>query len=91
MFSMGTVYVLEQRLDFLEGVKETANLCNWEEERVEELTDLLVRELIRIDNLMFDTFEATGNKKFAVEVWNTNMEELRHWLTLILGIKVRFI
>ncbi len=91
MFYMDTVSLLQQRLEFLEGVKETARLCNWSDEKIEDLGLLLLKEVIRIDNLMFDTYEATKNRDLSVEMWEQNMEDLRHWLTLILGIKVKFI
>ncbi len=91
MFYMDTVSLLQQRLEFLEGVKETASLCNWSDEKIEDLGLLLLKEVIRIDNLMFDTYEATKNRDLSVEMWEQNMEDLRHWLTLILGIKVKFI
>ncbi len=91
MFYMNTVTILEQRLEFLEGMKETAKLCDWPEAAIEDLGEVLLREVIRIDNLMFDTYEATENQVLAVSTWEDSMEELRHWLTLILGIKVKFI
>jgi len=88
---MDTVGILEQRLEFLEGMRETAKLCDWPDEKVEEFIEMLLLEVIRIDNLLFDTYEATENRMLAVGVWNASMEELRHWLMLILGIKVKFI
>ncbi len=91
MFYMDTVTILEQRLGFLEGMKDTAKLCDWSDADVEDLGAVLLQEVIRIDNLMFDTFEATENQVLAVSTWEDSMEELRHWLTLILGIKVKFI
>jgi hypothetical protein len=88
---MDTVSLLEQRLGFLEGMKETARLCNWTEEEVEDLALLVLEEIIRIDNLLFDTYEATENRDLAVAVWDASMEDLRHWLSLILGIRVKFV
>jgi hypothetical protein len=91
VFYMDTVSILQQRYEFLEGVKETARLCNWDEERIEELGMILLKEVIKIDNLLFDTYEATQNRALSVVLWNDNMEDLRHWLKLILGIQVKFV
>lgn len=91
MLNLDVVSVLEQRLEFLEGIAETAALCNWTPERIQELHDYLLDEVIKIDNLLFDTYEETDDPKLAYLVWEAHMEDLRHWLGLILGIKIKFV
>lgn len=91
MFYLDTVSLLEQRIEFLEGIKDTASLCNWPDEQIEEFSIWVLKEVIRIDNLLFDTYEATENRELSAILWNDNMEDLRHWLTLIFGVKIKFI
>ena len=85
------VSVLEQRLEFLEGITEVATNCNWPPEAVQELHDYLLNEVIKIDNLMFDTYTATQNRELAYLIWEGHMEDLRRWLGLILGIRIKFV
>ena len=89
--NLDTVSVLEQRLEFLEGVAEVAAMCNWGPEGVSELHNHLLDEVIKIDNLMFDVYEETQDPKLSYLVWEGHMEDLRRWLGLILGVKIRFI
>jgi hypothetical protein len=91
LVNLDTVSVLEQRLEFLKGITETALMCNWSPGRVAELHHHLLDEVIRIDNLMFDVYEETRSPELAYLVWEGHMEDLRHWLGLILGIKIRFV
>ena len=63
MINLDPVSVLEQRLEFLESITEVATNCNWAPEKVQELHDYLLEEVIKIDNLMFDTYEDTEEKK----------------------------
>jgi len=85
------VSILQQRVDFLEGVGEVAKDCNWTDEEVQGLLDYLIEELIDIDNLLYDVYEQTENKDTAFLVWENHMEDLRHWLSLILGIKIKYV
>jgi len=89
--NLDTISVLEQRLEFLESITEVATNCNWPPEKIEELHDYLLDEVIKIDNLMFDTYEDTEDPKLAYLVWEGHMEDLRRWLGLILGIKIKFV
>lgn len=89
--NLDTVSVLERRLEFLTGVAEVAAMCNWDPGRISELYSHLLDEVIKIDNLMFDVFEETQNPQLAYLVWEGHMEDLRHWLGLILGVRIRFI
>jgi hypothetical protein len=91
MVNLDTVSVLEQRLEFLESITEVATNCNWAPERIRELHDYLLDEVIKIDNLMFDTYEETQDHELAYLVWEGHMEDLRRWLGLILGIKIKFV
>ncbi len=91
MVSLDPVSVLEQRLEFLEGITEIAINCNWAPEQVQELHDYLLDEVIKIDNLLFDISEQTDDPQFAHLVWEGHMEDLRHWLSLILGVKIRYV
>jgi len=91
MVNLDPVSVLEQRLEFLEGITEVAKNCNWAPEKVQELHDYLLAEVIKIDNLMFDTYEETQDHALAYLVWEGHMEDLRRWLGLILGIRIKFV
>ena len=89
MGPLNAVEVLEDRLGFLESVQEIAQLCNWSPAQVEELHYYLLDEIIRIDNIMFDIHDETGSIQFAYNVWERHVEELRRWLCLVLGVKLR--
>ncbi len=91
MLILDTVAVLEQRLEFLEGVMDIATSCNWSSKKIQELHDYLLDEVIKIDNLLFDVYEETDNPKLAYLTWESHMEDLRYWLSLVLGIKIKFI
>ncbi len=88
---LGVVSILQQRVDFLEGLADVAKDCNWTDAEVQGLLDYLVEELVEIDNLLYDTYEQTGDKELAFIIWESRMEDLRHWLGLILGIKIKYI
>ena len=85
------VRILEQRRDFLKGIIEVATTCNWSEEDIAELQDCLWESLVEIDNSMFDTYVATEDRELARAVWESRMEDLRHWLGMIFGIKIRYV
>jgi hypothetical protein len=89
--NLDTVSVLEQRLEFLTGVAQVAAMCNWDPVQISELHNHLLDEVIKIDNLMFDVFEETQSPQLAYLVWEGHMEDLRRWLGLILGVKIKFI
>ncbi len=91
MPEIDAVAVLEQRLEFLEGTAKVAEMCNWPPDQIQELYDHLLEEVIRIDNLMFDIRENTGDPQVAYLARESHMEDLRHWLELILGIKIKFV
>ena len=90
MITPDVVEVLEDRLEFLEYVKEVAILCNWSPSQVEELYEHLLHETIRIDNIMFDVYDETDNFELASSVWEMHAGELLRWLQLILGVKIKF-
>lgn len=85
------IYTLQQRHEFLEGVRELTRLCDWTEEEASVLLEQVWQELVGIDNTTFDTLIKTGNQEAAHLVWEKGMEETRYWLSLILGIKIKFI
>ncbi len=91
MVNLDPVSVLEQRIEFLEGITEVAINCNWPPEEIRELNDYLLDEVIKIDNLMFDTYTETQNRALAYLIWEGHMEDLRRWLGLILGIRIKFV
>ena len=88
---LSVVSILQQRVDFLEGIAEVAKDCNWPDEEVEGLLEHLTAELIDIDNLLYDVYEQTLNKDIALLSWENRMENLRHWLSMILGIKIKYV
>jgi len=85
------VSILQQRVDFLDGIAEVAKDCNWTDEETQGLLEHLTEELIDIDNLLYDVYEQTLNTEVAFLVWESRMENLRHWLSLILGIKIKYV
>lgn len=82
---------LEMRAEFIQGVMSVAHLCNWSEEQAEELRFLLLEELASIDNFMYEVYENTEQRDVAFTVWEAQMENLRRWLSLILGIKIKYV
>ncbi len=88
---MDPVSILEQRVEFLEGIMATATLCNWSGTDRQDLRKHLLREIIGIDNIMFDVYDETQDRDLALAVWEAQMEGLRHWLSLSLGVKIKYV
>jgi len=84
------VHQLEMRLEFIQGVLEIAFLCNFDKEKLEEIQKILLIELSRVDNLMYEVYEQTGRRDVAAAVWEAGMEGVRRWLSLITGIKIKY-
>ena len=82
---------LRMRLEFMQGVLEIALVCNYSKSKLEGLQRILLEELSYVDNLMYDVYERTGDKALATSVWNASMENLRRWLSLAIGIKIRYV
>lgn len=82
---------LEMRAEFITGIVEVAQLCNWTQSQVEDLRRHLLEELAYIDNLMYDTYDRTSNREVAYVTWEAHMEDLRRWLSLIFGIKIKYV
>ncbi len=91
MINIDAISVLQQRVDFLNGIGDVAKDCNWGDDETQELLDYLTNQLIEIDNLLYDTYENTDDKRIAFIAWESRMEELRHWLSMVLGIKIKYI
>lgn len=85
------VHQLQMRQEFMQGILEIGLLCNFTKEQLEEVQDILLEELPYIDNLMYEVYERTGDRDIAVAVWNASMEKLRRWLSLITGVKIKYI
>ncbi len=85
------VHQLQMRLEFMQGILEVGLLCNFTKEQLEEIQDILLEELAYIDNLMYEVYEQTGERAIAFSVWDACMENLRRWLTLITGVKIKYI
>lgn len=85
------VHQLQMRLEFMQGILEVGLLCNFTKEQLEEIQSILLEELAYIDNLMYEVFEQTGEREIAFAVWNASMERLRRWLSLITGVKIKYI
>jgi hypothetical protein len=79
------------RLEFIQGVLEIGALCNFTQEQLDEIQGLLLEELAHIDNLMYDVYLQTGQRDVAFAVSEACMEKLRRWLSLITGIKVKYV
>ena len=82
---------LEMRAEFIEGVVNIAQLSYWDDQRIEEFRNMILDELASIDNMMYDIYEETGDREAAVYSWEEEMEKLRRWLSLIFGVKVKYI
>lgn len=91
MIHLDVVSILQQRTDFLEGVANVAKDCNWPDDKIQDLLDYLTKQLVDIDNLLYDTYEETRDKEVAFVLWESQMEGLRYWLSMILGIKIKYI
>ncbi len=89
--SRDPVSVLEQRVDFVEGIIELADMCNWKDEDIEELRQYVGDQLIYIDTILYTTYRETKNKDLSYKMWEVHMEDLRHWLSLILGVKIKYV
>lgn len=88
---LNPTWILQQRLEFLEGIEEIARLCNWPDKEVQGLKEHLWDELISIDNKLYDVYETTQDGLLAKMVWEGEMENLRRWLSLIMGIKINYV
>ncbi len=91
MKGLTAVTILQQRVEFLDGIAEVAKACNWPDLEVQELLDYLNEQLIDIDNLLYETMEETEDSGFSFMVWESRMEDLRHWLSMVLGIKIKYV
>jgi len=92
------VAVLEQRILFLKSIVEVALLCNWTKNEIQRLRNHVNDQLIAIDNTRYDLIEAGEEEEgddFSEEtanyVWHALMEQLRKDLSLILGVKIKYI
>lgn len=88
---LGPVQILEQRRDFLEGIMEVAIDCNWSDPDITELKEYLWDSLVETDNLMLDTYAETRDPRLSRKIWEAKMEDLRHWLGTIFGVKIKYI
>ncbi len=91
MIGLDPVAILEQRLGFLEGITEVAKFCNWTDAQVQELRDYLLAQIIDIDNLMYETYNETEDRDLAFAIWEGHMEDLRHWLSMVLGVRIKYV
>ena len=89
--SRDPVTVLEERIAFIEGITNTAAMCNWKEKDIAELSHYINNQLVYIDNILHTTYTETNDYELAEKTWEVHMEDLRHWLSLILGIKIKYI
>jgi len=92
------VAVLEQRVMFLASIVEVAQLCNWSLKDIHELKNHVHDQLIAIDNLRYDIIfwgeegdEDPYCEERATYMWHAMMEQLRKDLSLILGVKIKYI
>ena len=91
MYLLDPVNQLSMRSEFAEGILGVAELCNWTDEDLDDFQTYLLEELAYIDNLMYDVYEETRNRRMAVSVWDEAMENLRQWLSLIFGVRIRYV
>lgn len=72
-------------------MEEIVRLCNWPEKDIQDLKDHLWYEVVRIDNILYETYENTQDHRLAYIKWEEQMEDLRRWLSLITGIRIKYI
>ncbi len=91
------VAVLEQRITFLASIIEVAQLCNWMPKDVQALKNHVNDQLISIDNTRYDLLESSEaeddeyGEERADLLWHSLMEQLRKDLSLILGVKIKYV
>ena len=97
MESPNPVAVLEQRVTFLASIIEVAQLCNWRLKDIQRLKNHVHDQLIAIDNTRYTLIEAgeVEGDEYSEEranfMWHALMEQLRKDLSLILGVKIKYI
>lgn len=97
MESPNPVAVLEQRITFLASIIEVAQLCNWMPKDVQTLKNHVNDQLIVIDNTRYDLLESSEaeddeyGQERADFLWHALMEQLRKDLSLILGVKIKYV
>ena len=91
MESPNPVAALEQRAVFLASVVEVARLCNWSDLEASKLKEHIHGCLIEMDNIRYDIVEETQDCELAGEMWRCYAESLRKSLSLILGIKIKYV
>ena len=97
MESPNPVAVLEQRITFLASIIEVAQLCNWTSKDIQTLKNHVNDQLIAIDNTRYDLLESSEaedddyGEERANFLWHALMEQLRKDLSLILGVKIKYV
>lgn len=81
--------ILRQRKEVLEEVKKIARLCGWPD--LQGLEEQVWQDLVDIDNATLSHLQETGDEQEAADIWNEGMESMRHWLSLVLGIRITFV
>ena len=91
------VAVLEQRVMFLASIIEVAQLCNWTSKDIQTLKNHVHDQLIAIDNTRYGLIEAGEEEddEYSEEranfLWHALMEQLRKDLSMILGVKIKYV
>ena len=91
------VAVLEQRITFLASIVQVANQCNWASKDIQMLKNYINDQLIAIDNTRYDMIESSEteggdySEEKANFLWHALMEQLRKDLSLILGVKIKYV
>lgn len=91
------IAVLEQRIIFLTSIVEVAQLCNWTKNDIQKLKEHVNEQLISIDNVRYDLIEKGEevedeySEERADFMWHALMEQLRKDLSLILGVKIKYV
>ena len=88
---LDAVETLQHRLEFIDTACELARLCDWKEKEVAELAEQLWDELVQVDTAALRKMDEGTDEAEAYQVWEEGMENIRYWLALVLGIKIRFV
>jgi len=82
---------LIQREAFLQDTLEIARLCHWNEKQLKGLKSYIWQKLVEVDNKIIDVLEQSNDEIEALNIWTEGMEEIRYSVSLMLGIKIRYL
>lgn len=82
---------LIQREAFLQDTLELARLCNWSEDQIKGLRKYIWQKMVETDNKIIHSLEQHNDQMEALSIWTDGMEQIRYSVSLMLGIKIRYL